>query len=71
VSSNRAQNRIYLDTIVGEQAAEAAQLLREAGVEVSRNSQARWFVNRSDPRVVSWLAFVADERQATARETPR
>jgi len=45
------QDRVYLADCVGEsQAAEAALLLRQAGAEVTRDSRARWFANRRDPR---------------------
>jgi hypothetical protein len=54
-----------------EAAAEAAAVLRQAGAEVGQDAGGRWYTNRKDPRVVSWLAYIAEERAAVAESVTR
>ena len=62
------KNRVYLDRVLasGDAVDEAVKLLRGAGVEVGRDGRARWFTNRRDPRVMAWLAFLANEQDEMA-----
>jgi hypothetical protein len=66
-------DRLYLDAVMDtpEAAAEAAAVLRQAGAETGQDASGRWYTNRKDPRVVSWLAYIADERAAVAESVTR
>jgi hypothetical protein len=66
-------DRVYLDAVMDtpEAAEEAATLLRAAGAEVGRDAHERWYTNRKDPRVVTWLAYMANEAAEKAESVAR
>jgi hypothetical protein len=66
VTSNRDQERVFLDSFAGsDRAGYEAQLLKESGARISRNSQARYFGYPSDPVVRAWV-----QAQKRSREDP-